>query len=72
MTGRTSVASPDRAEAWPSSGRIAWTVLRVAGSVAALVALYYLLPFNKASTAAAVTMLVIGLAALIIRQAAPG
>jgi hypothetical protein len=47
---------------------------RAAGpeSTAALVALYYLLPFNKASTAAAVTMLVIGLAALIIRQAAPG
>jgi len=82
MTGRTSVASPDRAEAWPSSGRIAWTVLRVAGSVAALVALYYLLPLDRSSAAAAVTILLIGLAGfialvavqvwLIIRSPFPG
>ena len=66
MTGRTSVAPPDRAEARPSSGRIAWTVLRVAGSVAVLVALYYLLPLDRSSTAAAVTILVIGLAGFIV------
>ena len=82
MTGRTSVAVPDRAEARPSSGRIAWTVLRVAGSVAALVALYYLLPLDRSSAAAAVTILLIGLAGfiglvavqvrLIIRSPFPG
>ena len=82
MTGRTSVAPPDRAEARPSSGRIAWTVLRVAGSVAVLVALYYLLPLDRSSAAAAVTILLIGLAGfialvavqvrLIIRSPFPG
>ena len=82
MTGRTSVARPDQAEARPSSGRIAWTVLRVAGSVAALVALYYLLPLDRFSTSEAVTTLVIGLAGfialvafqvrLIIRSQFPG
>ena len=82
MTGRTSVALPDQAEARPSSGRIAWTVLRVAGSVAALVALYYLLPLDRSSAAAAVTILLIGLAGfiglvavqvrLIIRSPFPG
>jgi hypothetical protein len=82
MTGRTSVAPPDRAETGPSSGRIAWTVLRVAGSVAVLVALYYVLPLDRSSTAAAVTILVIGLAGfialvavqvrLIIRSPFPG
>ena len=82
MTGRTSVALPDQAEARPSSGRIAWTVLRVAGSVAVLVALYYLLPLDRSSAAAAVTILLIGLAGfialvavqvwLIIRSPFPG
>ena len=82
MTGRTSVAPPDQAEVRPSPGRIAWTVLRVAGSVAALVALYYLLPLDRSSAAAAVTILLIGLAGfialvavqvrLIIRSPFPG
>ncbi len=39
--------------------------LRAAGSTAALVAIYYLLPLDHASTWVAVTILVIGLAALI-------
>ena len=82
MTGRTSVAPPDRAEAGPSSGRIAWTVLRVTGSVAVLVALYYLLPLDRYSTPVAITILVIGLVGfialvavqirLIIRSPFPG
>jgi voltage-gated potassium channel len=37
-------------------------VLRIVGSAAALVALYYVLPLNRSSAWAAVTMLVIGLA----------
>jgi len=82
MTGSTGVAPQDRVEARPSSGKVAWTVLRVAGSVAALVALYYLLPLDHSSTPAAVTMLLVGLAAfvalvafqvrLIIRSRFPG
>jgi voltage-gated potassium channel len=65
MTGSTGVAPHDQVKARPSSGHIAWTVLRVAGSVAALVALYYLLPLDRFSTSAAVTVLVIGLVAFI-------
>ena len=40
-------------------------VLRAVGSTAALVAIYYLLPLDHASTWVAVTILVIGLAVLI-------
>jgi len=40
-------------------------VLRAVGSTAALVALYYLLPLDRSSTWVAVTMLAIGLVALI-------
>ena len=65
MTAPASTAPQDQAEAQPSSGRIAWTVLRVTGSAAALVALYYLLPLDRFSTPAAVTVLVIGLAGFI-------
>jgi hypothetical protein len=41
MTGSTNVASQEQAAARPSSRNIVWTVLRAAGSVAALVAIYY-------------------------------
>ena len=44
---------------------IVWGVLRTVGSVTALVAVYYLLPLNHASTGIAVTLLVIGLAVFI-------
>jgi voltage-gated potassium channel len=44
---------------------IAWGVLRIAGSVTALVVLYYLLPLDHSSTGTAVTILVIGLAVFI-------
>jgi hypothetical protein len=46
---------------WPSSGRIAWTVLRSAGSVTALVALYYQLPLDHSSAPLAIAMLFVGL-----------
>ncbi len=65
MTAPAGTAPPGQAEARPSSGRIAWTVLRVAGSAAVLVALYYLLPLDHASTPAAVTILLTGLAGFI-------
>ena len=40
-------------------------MLRAAGSSTALVVIYYLLPLNRSSTAVAVTMLSIGLVALL-------
>ena len=57
----------------PAAGRaagapyraIAWAVLRIVGSAAALVALYYLLPLDRYSTGVAVTMLVMGLVVFI-------
>jgi hypothetical protein len=66
MTAPAGTAPQDQAEARASSGRITWTVLRVAGSVAALVALYYLLPLDRISTPAAVTILLTGLAGFIV------
>ena len=65
MTGSTGTAQPAQVDARPSSGRIAWTALRVAVSVAALMTVYYLLPLDHSSTPAAVTLLVIGLVAFI-------
>jgi ion channel len=65
MTAPAGVAPQDQAGARPSSRRIAWTVIRVTVSAAALVALYYLLPLDHASTPAAVTILLIGLAGFI-------
>ena len=52
-------------EASPPARRIVRAALRAAGSSAALVVLYYLLPLDRSSAAVAVTMLVIGLVALI-------
>jgi len=65
MTGSTKVAPQEQAQARPSSRKVAWTVLRSAGTVAALIAIYYLLPLDHASTPAAVTILIIGLVAFI-------
>ena len=45
----------------PSRRMIVWAVLRIVGSAAALVALYYALPLDRSSSWAAVTILVIGL-----------
>jgi voltage-gated potassium channel len=82
VTASASTAPQDQAAARLSSGRIAWTVLRVTVSVSALVILYYLLPLDHSSTSAAVTMLLVGLAGfialvvyqvrLIIRSPFPG
>ena len=49
----------------PTVRRIVRSALRAAGSTTALVAIYYLLPLDRASTAVAVTMLIIGLVVLI-------
>jgi voltage-gated potassium channel len=82
MTAPASTAPQDQTRTRPSRGRIAWTVLRVAVSVAGLVTLYYLLPLDHSSTPAAVTMLLTGLTGfvalvavqvrLIIRSPFPG
>jgi len=52
-------------EASPPARRIVWAVLRAAGSTTALVVIYYLLPLERFSAGATVTILVIGLVALI-------
>jgi voltage-gated potassium channel len=44
---------------------IGWTVLRVIGSIAVLVTVYYQLPLQTSSTAIAITILLIGLVLLI-------
>ena len=54
-----------RSEATLPYRRIGWTVLRVLASAAVVVTAYYLLPFDRAATWGAITLLVIGLAALI-------
>ena len=52
-------------EGRPPVRRIVRSVLRAAGSTAALVVIYYLLPLDRSSTAVAVTLLIIGLVALM-------
>jgi voltage-gated potassium channel len=65
MTNHADPEPVARPEARPPRRTIVWAVLRAAGSTAALVAIYYLLPLDRSSTWVAVTMLVIGLAVLI-------
>jgi len=65
MTGPASTALQDQVAVRPTSRAIARTVLRVAGAVTGLFVLYYLLPLDRVSEPAAVTMLVIGLAAFV-------
>ena len=49
---------------------IGWGVLRASASVVAFVALYYLLPLDRTSTAAAVTILTVGLLVFVALVAA--
>ena len=59
------VPGPDTSrEARPPARKIVRAVLRAAGSTAALVVLYYLLPLDRSSPGVAVTLLVTGLVAL--------
>ena len=52
-------------EARPPARTIVQAALRAAGSTAALVVIYYLLPLDRSSAGVAVTVLVIGLVAFI-------
>lgn len=65
MTGGTAQARGARPQARPPFRTVVRAALRVAGSAAALVALYYLLPLNTSSTPAAVTILVTGFVVFI-------
>ena len=65
MTDNTDPEPAARPEAKPPRRIIVQAVLRAVGSTAALVALYYLLPLDRSSTWVAVTMLAIGLVALV-------
>jgi voltage-gated potassium channel len=62
-----SAGSPPDApsEARPSPGKILSALLRAAGSTAVLLTIYYLLPLDHSARWLAITMLAIGLAALI-------
>ena len=55
-----------RSEGTPSYRRIGWTVLRVLGSAVILVTAYYLLPYDRAAAWGVITLLVVGLLALIV------
>jgi len=64
----TDNAGPEPAaqpQARPPRRIIVGAVLRAVGSTVALVAIYYLLPLDRSSTWVAVTMLAIGLVALV-------
>jgi len=65
MTDHADPEPAARPEARPPRRTIVRAVLRAVGSTAALVAIYYLLPLDRSSTWVAVTMLAIGLVALI-------
>jgi len=65
MTDNADPKPAARPKARPPRRIIVGAVLRAAGSTAALVALYYLLPLGHSSTWVAVTMLATGLAVLI-------
>jgi hypothetical protein len=65
MTHNADPEPAARPKARPPHRIIAGAVLRAAGSTAALVAIYYLLPLGHSSTWVAVTMLAIGLAVLV-------
>jgi hypothetical protein len=65
MTARTGSATQDPTVPRPPSRRLAWTVLRVVGSVVVLAILYSVLPLDRSSATATVTMLLIGLAGFV-------
>jgi len=65
MTDNAGPEPAARPEARPPRRIIVRAVLRAAGSTAALVAIYYLLPLDRSSTWAAVMMLAVGLVVLI-------
>ena len=60
-----SASTGPRTDARPPFRRIVRSFLRATGSTVALVTIYFLLPLDRSSTWAAVTMLVIGLVVLI-------
>ena len=64
MTHSPAAKPDERRDTRPPHRLIVRAVLRPVGSICALVALYYLLPLDRASVPTTVAMLVIGLAAL--------
>jgi Ion channel len=65
MNESTGTPPDDPREAKPPPGRIVRSLLQAAGSTAVLVTIYFLLPLDNSALWFAVTLLVIGLAALI-------
>ncbi|RAG81305.1 two pore domain potassium channel family protein [Streptacidiphilus pinicola] len=66
MTGGSSRAAHHASARSQLSPRaIAWTLVRVAGSIIVLTTLYYVLPLDHASLPSVITMLVVGLAGFV-------
>jgi voltage-gated potassium channel len=65
MTDSAGTQPAVPAEAKPPPGKIVRALLRAAGSTIALLVIYYLLPLDHSARWLAITMLVIGLVALI-------
>ncbi|MFJ9647639.1 potassium channel family protein [Streptomyces sp. NPDC004244] len=66
MTAGTGTVPQNEPEDWPSFRRIIWTALRVVGSVAVLVALYYVVPLDRSSMGSAIAMLLTGLVGFVV------
>jgi voltage-gated potassium channel len=65
MTDSAAPGPGTPGEVRPSRRTIVQGLLRAAGSTIALVAIYFLLPLDRSATWAAVTMLMVGLVALV-------
>lgn len=66
MTYSTGTGRGTQGETRPPYRMMVWSLLRSLGSIAALIAIYYLLPLDHTSTLIAVATLVIGLVALVV------
>jgi voltage-gated potassium channel len=65
VTDNKGLGSGARHASRPPYRTIVWGVLRIVGSTAVLLTLYYLLPLSHSSLASAVTILIIGVAVFI-------
>ena len=65
MTGGTGPGAEIWRQARAPGRRITWAVLRIVASIALVIALYYLLPFDRSAPGVAVTLLVAGLVVFV-------
>jgi len=65
VTDGTGPAAGIWSEVRPPGRMITWAALRIVASIAVVVTLYYLLPFDRSSTSVVVTMLIIWLVVFV-------